>query len=157
MAATTTSEPAPSTANAPDLNWSQVPETVRMLHLAVAQIAMAMQGGEDSLDALSRSFTRMAENVGAISELVQTSGRWNDHEAAESEILGDCVDVQSGMQQSIVAFQFHDHLSQRLTLVNQVLSGLAELVFDPARFFSPVEWTAMQDITVRAIPWPRSN
>lgn len=55
-----------STAEAPDLDWSQVSETVRMLNLTVAQISMARYEGEDSVGALTSSFTRMVSSVDDI-------------------------------------------------------------------------------------------
>ena len=42
-----------SKANQPDLDWSQVRETLRMLHLAVAQIDMSLREGEGSVQTLS--------------------------------------------------------------------------------------------------------
>ncbi|MBL3617979.1 MAG: hypothetical protein JMN26_09620, partial [gamma proteobacterium endosymbiont of Lamellibrachia anaximandri] len=63
---------APSTAKQPDLDWSQVRETMRMLNLAVAQIDMAMREGEESIQTLSESFTSMIASVSTIS---QTAGQ----------------------------------------------------------------------------------
>lgn len=60
-----------SKAAAPDLDWSQVSETVRMLNLAVAQIAMAMHEGEDSVESLTKSFTDMVSNVEEISQVLR--------------------------------------------------------------------------------------
>lgn len=142
-------EPAPSTSREPDLDWSQVRETVRMLHLSVAQIAMAMQQGGDSVDALSKSFTRMVDNVSAIADAAQVIGTDTDQAGIKGQVLDNCADVHSGMHQSIVAFQFYDRLSQRLTHVNHVLSELAGLVSDHSRLFNPGEWQQMQE-SIRA-------
>lgn len=132
-----------STAAAPDLDWSQVAETVRMLNLAVAQIAMAMHEGEDSVEALTGSFTGMVENVDRIAETVVAPGA-DVPESLQSAILGRCAAVQSGMQQGIVAFQFYDRLSQRLDHVRFALAALSELVADRSRLFNPAEWERLQ-------------
>jgi hypothetical protein len=133
----------PSTADHPDLDWSQVRETVRMLNLAVAQIVMAMQDGDESVGELSRSFTDMVERVMTIDGLAKGLEGEVDGERRDA-ILEHCASVQGGIEQSIVAFQFYDRLSQRLQHVNQVLSLLGELVSDRSRLYNPEEWLAMQ-------------
>ena len=131
----------PSTASAPDLDWSQISETVRMLNLAVAQISMAMHEGEDSVGALTRSFADMVTTVDNIARIANEKV---SEEGVASEIFAECARVQSGMQQSIVAFQFHDRLSQRLDHVKQALEQLGELVSDSGRLYNPAEWSALQ-------------
>ncbi len=133
----------PSTAVAPDLDWSQITETVRMLNLSVAQIAMAMHEGEDSVEALTRSFTHMVERIQAISEHVKALPP-EQSEVAEA-IAADCAEVQGGIQQSIVAFQFYDRLSQRLDHVKHALEQLGDLVADSSRLYNPGEWYALQE------------
>ncbi|MDQ7073389.1 MAG: hypothetical protein Q9N32_08015 [Gammaproteobacteria bacterium] len=58
-----------SSANKPDLDWSQVRETVRMMNLAVAQIEMSMTEGDDSVETLTNAFTTMADRVQVIESL----------------------------------------------------------------------------------------
>lgn len=52
--------PSPSTVFKPDLDWSQVRETLRMLNLAVAHITAALSEGDESVAALGDAFTSMA-------------------------------------------------------------------------------------------------
>jgi hypothetical protein len=52
--------------------------------------------------------------------------------------------VHDGVQQSIMAFQFYDRLSQRLDHVKEALEQLGKLVADPGRLYSPQEWTRLQ-------------
>lgn len=137
-------EQAVSRADAPDLDWSQVTETVRMLNLAVAQIAMAMEQGEDSVESLTLSFTMMVNNVNLISEAAANYEPGGDVVHMKSEILSHCVEVQGGIQQSIVAFQFYDRLSQRLDHVKDALEKLSRLVADRSRLFNPAEWEMLQ-------------
>jgi hypothetical protein len=137
-----------STSDQPDLDWSQVAETVRMLNLAVAQIAMAMHEGEDSVESLSRSFTEMVGNVNAISLAVAESGGGDDP-ASRGDVLQRCAAVQGRIQQNIMAFQFYDRLSQRLDHVRFALDSLSALVADNSRLFNPGEWHGLQQ-TIRS-------
>ena len=133
-----------STASAPDLDWSQVTETVRMLNLAVAQISMAMHEGEDSVGSLSASFTGMVGHVDQIAATVTAPDADAVPDTLRSTVLGHCAQVQGGIQQSIVAFQFYDRLSQRLDHVRYALDQLSGLVSDKGRLFDPAEWQALQ-------------
>jgi hypothetical protein len=137
-----------STAGQPDLDWSQVAETVRMLNLAVAQIAMAMHEGEDSVESLSRSFTEMIGNVNAIALAVTETGD-GDGAALQEDVLQRCTSVQGRIQQNIMAFQFYDRLSQRLDHVRFALDSLSALVADNTRLFNPGEWHGLQQ-TIRS-------
>lgn len=132
----------PSTAFSPDLDWSQIRETVRMLHLSVAQIEMAMRDGDDSINALSNSFTTMIGSINAISMAAEDLEE--DEKGIKSTIEGHCGTVVGQMQGAIVAFQFYDKLSQRLSHVNHSLAALAQLVDDQAKLYSPYEWRALQ-------------
>jgi hypothetical protein len=135
----------PSTAAAPDLDWSQVRETVRMLHLSVAQIEMAMGEGDDSIDALSRSFTSMIGSVDAIGLAARDLPEGEGH--IRQTIEASCGAVSGQVHQAIVAFQFYDRLSQRLNHVSLSLDALPRLVRDPGRLYNPNEWrTLQQDI-----------
>ena len=135
-----------SRSQAPDLDWSQVTETVRMLNLAVAQIAMAMREGEDSVEVLSASFVDLASTIKQIGDLANTMTEEAPPgiQPLSGEILGRCATAQTDVQQSIVAFQFYDRLSQRLDHVRDALDQLSALVSDRQRLFNPVEWEQLQ-------------
>jgi len=55
--------PRGTTAHIPDLNWSQVRETVLTLELAAVQIEAAMKDSNSSVEVLAHSFTSM-EHLG---------------------------------------------------------------------------------------------
>ncbi len=133
-----------SPASSPDLDWSQVNETVRMLNLAVAQISMAMHEGDDSVESLTTSFLGMVQSVDSISQATTSASPETDFEPVREDILNRCTSVQGKIQQSIVAFQFYDRLSQRLDHVRQALGALSDLVSDKSRLFNPTEWSALQ-------------
>mgnify|MGYP001193108035 CR=1 FL=1 len=44
----------------------------------------------------------------------------------------------------IVAFQFYDRLSQRLSHASHSLDDLTAIVSDPARLYNPFAWSALQ-------------
>ena len=145
MTRTFNSLPA-STAQAPDLDWSQISETVRMLNLAVAQISVAMAEGEDSVQALTGSFTGMVERV---QQIAAEAARLPPEQAGIADaIASQCEGVERSMQQGIVAFQFYDRLSQRIDHVQHALAQLGALIADNGRLCNPAEWRHLQQ-TIR--------
>ena len=138
--------PAHSTAIRPDLDWSQVKETVLMLKLAAAQVEFSLKDGSSSVNALADSFTSMAGSINAIE--LSSAGLFEKYQveaADQSSVNENCELVSGKMQQAIIAFQFYDTLVQRMDHVVNSLSSLSDLVSDPSRLYSPVEWSALQD------------
>ena len=132
--------PLPSNAARPDLDWSQVRETIMMLSLAVAQIEMALRDSNGSVDVLTRSFTGMYEG---LMNLVKEAEQLPDSPVKQAiQASGQAVSAQ--MQQAIVAFQFYDRMSQRLSHVNHTLAELSGLVQEPAKLYNPSAWHALQ-------------
>jgi hypothetical protein len=131
--------------NPSDPDWCQVNETVRMLNLAVAQISMAMHEGGDSVDSLASTFGRMVESIRSISVQAAEIECPTDTNGAKAEVLHRCDAMQSDIQESLVAFQFYDRLSQRLDHVRSALERLSSLVGDPQRLCRPDEWSALQN------------
>lgn len=126
----------------PDLDWSQVRETVRMMNLAVAQIEMSMKEGDDSVDTLTDAFTTMAARVKVVETLAKEKlNEGNDME----DIITQCDAISSEMQHAIIAFQFYDKLTQRLSHVSSSLGQLVDLVGDNTRLYNPVEWSLLQE------------
>lgn len=125
----------------PDLDWSQVRETVLMLTLAVAQIESAMGEGDNSVQTLTDSFIGMVEHINNIEK---TLAKFPDGPIKET-ILKNSVATSDKIQASIVAFQFYDKLQQRLQHTAYSLTGLSDLVSDPSRLYNPFEWKKLQD------------
>jgi hypothetical protein len=132
----------------PDLDWSQVRETVLMLELAAGQVDAAMRDSNASVNVLTGSFTSMASLLDGIearmARLAETSG--NTPEVME--IRAGARQVAEQAHHSIIAFQFYDRLVQRLDHVCQSLGSLSELVSSPDRRYSPREWAALQETIV---------
>lgn len=134
-------QPAPSTADKPDLDWSQVRETLRMLNLAVAQITAAMSDGDESVATLGDSFTSMVGNAEIISIAVKEFPPGNASEA----IRQNCSAITAQMRDVIVAFQFYDKLTQRLAHVSNSLNALGDLVADQHQLYNPYAWRGLQE------------
>ena len=142
-----TNKPISSTAEKPDLDWSQVKETLLMLKLAAAQVEFSLSEGENSVNTLTDSFTNMAGSINAIERSTAEIFEKYKVEPADQELVkNNCGLVTQKMQQAIIAFQFYDTLVQRLDHVVNGLTKLGDLVCDPARLYSPVEWTALQEV-----------
>lgn len=133
-----------TSAHQPDLNWSQVRETVLMLELAAVQIESAMKDSNTSVDVLTNSFTAMAGSMRLISDAVQTLPDQGEVGQTKQNLTGISETVSSMMHQAIIAFQFYDKLVQRLAHVGHSLGDLSDLVGDTRRLFSPNEWVDLQ-------------
>jgi hypothetical protein len=130
----------PSTAAHPDLDWSQVRETILMLNLAVAQIEVALRDSGGSVDVLTNTFTGMYGNLMALVEAAHSLPDTPVKEAIQASGMA----VSAQMQHAIVAFQFYDRLSQRLSHATHSLDDLTAIVSDPARLYNPFAWHALQ-------------
>lgn len=131
----------PSTAYNPDPDWSQVSETVLMLNLAVAQIVHTLQDGEESIATLGDSFTAMVNNI----DMARSAATELTDSTQKETILENCQTASSQIQHAIVAFQFYDRLSQRLSHVANSLASLGTLVSDQTRLSDPAQWRNLQD------------
>ncbi len=141
MSATECSSPQTSMSSNPDLDWSQIHETVRMLNLAVAHIEMSMRDGDESVDTLSDAFTTMMENLKVMGAIV---GQQQESESKDT-FTSHYQIVEQQMQSTIIAFQFYDKLSQRLAHMSHSLSALSELVANKDKLYHPNEWKVLQD------------
>ncbi len=134
----------PSTAGDPDLDWSQIRETVRMLFLAVAQIEIAMRESDDSVERLTNAFTTMMGYENVIALAVDDLPETEDTRVIRDTIKHNAELVTREMQGAIVAFQFYDKLTQRLTHVGSSIEALSELVSDTSKIYSPYAWKDLQ-------------
>ncbi len=141
----TPSPPRGTTSHTPDLNWSQVRETVLMLELAAVQIEAAMKDSNSSVEVLTDSFTTMAGYIRMISETAQALPTEGEVGATRESLIGVSGHVSGMVHQAIIAFQFYDKLVQRLAHVGHSLGGLSDLVADQRRLFNPYEWVGLQE------------
>lgn len=130
----------PSNAIRPDLDWSQVRETVLLLNVAIAQIEGALRGGDESVTALADSFTSMVGNVEQIAAAAENL----PVNSESTTIHNNCKAVSEKMHAAIIAFQFYDKLTQRLTHLCNSLESLSDLVSDSNKLYNPYEWRGLQ-------------
>lgn len=131
----------PSTSDKPDLDWSQIRETVLMLNLAVAQIEHALKEGDESVNTLTSSFTSMIGHAQAIQSAADNLEEGNE----KNTVLENCSAISSKMRAAVIAFQFYDKLTQRVTHVSDSLASLADLVSHPSQLYNPYEWKGLQE------------
>ncbi|PPD30699.1 MAG: hypothetical protein CTY19_15605 [Methylomonas sp.] len=130
-----------SGSNQPDLDWSQIRETVKLLTVSVAQVDGSMREGDESVNLLAESFTSMVEDMNAINQVLMTLEPSEERDKA----LRHCSSTQQKIHSSIVAFQFYDRLQQCLQHVSTGLKGLSSIVETPNRLYNPAEWQGLQE------------
>ena len=133
--------PRGTRAHTPDLDWSQVRETVLMLELAAGQVDAAMRDSNSSVGVLTDTFTSIVETLQSIERRVAGLPD-ND---TKSGVLADTQQVSMKVHQAVIAFQFYDKLVQRLDHVCHSLGGLSGVVSDKSRLFNPGEWRDLQN------------
>ena len=141
-----TETPRGTRAGSPDLDWSQVRETVLMLELAAGQVDAAMRDSNSSVDTLMDTFTSMADTLATIDVALGTLPDTIGNGMVKSEIQDNARQVAQKVHQAIIAFQFYDKLVQRLDHVCHSLSGLSGLVSDTGRLYNPKQWSALQEL-----------
>lgn len=141
-----TETPRGTRAGSPDLDWSQVRETVLMLELAAGQVDAAMRDSNSSVDTLMDTFTSMADTLATIDVALGTLPDTIGNGMVKTEIQDNARQVAQKVHQAIIAFQFYDKLVQRLDHVCHSLSGLSGLVSDTSRLYNPAEWSALQEL-----------
>ena len=137
--------PRGTRVNAPDLDWSQVRETVLMLELSAGQIEGAMKDSNASVEVLTDSFTTMAGYMKMIGDSVAALPDSGESGVAKEQLAGVTQHVSGMVHQAIIAFQFYDKLVQRLAHVHHSLASLSGLVSDTNRLYHPGEWKALQE------------
>ena len=124
----------------PDLDWTQVRETSKMLILSAIQVEDMLNEADLSVNTLTESFTSIVEHMQAINKHLLSL----DSCEIRDEALVCCAETTDKIQASIVAFQFYDRMQQCLQHVTSNLIGLSELVENPKRLYKPTEWQQFQ-------------
>ena len=132
-------------ANSPDLDWSQVRETVLMLELAAGQVEAAMRDSNTSVDVLADTFTSMAGLMRMVEESVAELPDNGDVAPAKAQLSVSLGQMSDKVHHAIIAFQFYDKLVQRLAHVCHSLGSLSDLVTDKTKLYNPYEWVGLQE------------
>ena len=115
--------PGSSSVN-PDLNWSQIRETVSLLCLAMAQVETTLNDSSKDVSKLTNAFTHIASDAQKLRAACGKLDNPEDFKTAKPEIMSVAASISQEMGFAIVAFQFYDRLSQKLGHVNDALGHL---------------------------------
>lgn len=126
-------------------NWPEIKETILILNVAVARIEHAMVEGNDSFTTLSESFIEIVNSTNDISSATNEL----KESPTKTKIKENCSDISQRVESSIVAFQFYDKLSQRMTLVSKTLNSLTELLQDSNKTKLQDGWAELKN-TIRS-------
>jgi len=138
-------EPVKGTrAHAPDLDWSQVRETVLMLELAAGQVEAAMKDSNSSVGVLTDTFTSLAESLETVDIALDTLPDNVGNGMVKAEIREGTRQIGEKVHHAIIAFQFYDKLVQRLEHVCTSLAGVSTVVSDRSKLYNPDEWLGLQ-------------
>lgn len=129
-----------SGSSQPDLDWSQIRETIKLLAVSVAQVEGSLKVGDESVKVLAGSFIHMVDDMNAIHDILLALAPGEQRDKA----LAQCSVTQEKIYGSIVAFQFYDRLQQCLEHVSVGLKGLSAIIDTPHRLYNPVEWHKLQ-------------
>jgi hypothetical protein len=124
---------------APAADWTPEQQIARMLDLCEAQIEAALSESDVAVDALTKSFTGLAD----VARSIRTLGANLPVELQGAAIAGIDEKVSAISQQmaaAVVAFQFYDKLTQRLGHVRYSLSTLAMFVCDRSQASERDQW-----------------
>jgi len=132
-------------ANSPDLDWSQVRETVLMLELAAGQVEAAMRDSNTSVDVLTDTFTSMAGLMRMVEESVAELPDTAEVTETKAQLMSGIGQASDKVHHAIIAFQFYDKLVQRLAHVCHSLGSLSDLVSDKSKLYNPHEWVGLQE------------
>lgn len=129
-----------SIASKPDLDWSQIKETIKLLAISVVQVENGMRLGDNSVNVLTDNFAGMVNELQTIHAIIKELPISDERDKA----LVHCLAAQDKIQSSIVAFQFYDRLQQCLYHTSLSLQGLSELIDDQDRLYNPKQWLIFQ-------------
>ena len=124
----------------PDLDWTQVRETSKLLNLSAGQVDDMLNKADASVDTLTDAFTSIVEHMRIIYSHLEIL----EDTPSRNEALKCCMETSEKIQSSIIAFQFYDRLQQSLHHVTSNLKGLSSLVENPDRLYNPFEWHKFQ-------------
>ncbi|GAA5159317.1 hypothetical protein [Viridibacterium curvum] len=132
-------------AHRPDLDWSQIKESVLMLELMAGLVRAAMRDSENSVTELATSFSAIADHTFALSEVIEKLPDTPEVSEHKATLGGSMSEMRNMLNRAIVAFQFYDRLVQRLSHVVDGQADFAEIVGDPRKLYNPEAWLSLHE------------
>lgn len=140
-----------SRAQSPDLDWTQLKETLVMLCLAAAQIENSMVESDGSFDEITNNSLTASARLSTIMQSLSELKKFQK----ENEIVASCSSIDQVIQYSeetlklmhstFVALQFYDRFIQQLTHVNASIQELGKLISHEEKLYQPHEWLNLQN------------
>jgi hypothetical protein len=120
--------------------WNEQAAAAALVTLAVAEIEAGLTEAERSVCALGSAFLSIANAIQshAGEPVVPPDGESAPPLGLTSAMLSDNI------RHAVVALQFHDRLTQKLSHVAANLGAVAELLRDPSRRDVPSAWKALR-------------
>ncbi|MGH8536189.1 MAG: hypothetical protein ACREXM_06895 [Gammaproteobacteria bacterium] len=131
---------------APNSGSSDVRESVRLLHVAVAQIDVTMHEGDASVAVLSGALSSIAAGLKSIGQYAQESPSAGEP-AQEGNVSASCSTLAKKVEAAIMAIQFYDAMTQKLTHISENLQALADSIAEPGGVDRPSAWHALKQRT----------
>ncbi len=131
---------------APDPASCYVRESVMLLHVAVAQIDVTMHEGDASVAVLSGALSSIAAGLNSIGQCVQQNPSAGEP-AQKGNMSASCSTLAKKIEAAIMAIQFYDAMTQKLTHISENLRALADSMTDPGRVNRSGAWHALKQQT----------
>ena len=140
------SNPA-STVTAPVHDWHQLKETLTLLCLASAQIRNTVKDSAVDIDQLTTTFTNIAKDSTVIKAACHRleAEKHPLHNTDIQTLIDSASTLLAHVNQTVVFFQFHDRLNQKLDHITHSLSDLSALIGDPNAADNPDDWQHIQN------------
>lgn len=119
-----------------DASWSHIKETLTMLQLSTAQVRSSMQDGNISINELSNTLCTISTSAQQIREL-------SNQKPGDVGIYAH--NIHTEVQSGIVACQFHDRETQRLSHVTGSLQHLGDSISSHEDSSDPNNWQILKD------------
>ncbi|MGH8534607.1 MAG: hypothetical protein ACREV1_18310, partial [Gammaproteobacteria bacterium] len=117
---------------------SDLRESVTLLHIAVAQIDVTMHEGDASVAVLSGALSSIAAGLKSPSA---------GEPAQKGNVSASCSTLAKKIEAAIMAIQFYDAMTQKLTHISENLQALADFMADPGRADRPSACHALKQQT----------
>ncbi len=124
--------------------WSHVGETINMLYLAVCQIESTMGDANQSVEVLTKSFTKLASHTSEVSQQLQGLNEVDQLNVFKEDLSSTASELQSHIASSVEAFQFYDRVCQRIDHVARSLEQVSGLLSDKRAIYEQQAWKDVQ-------------
>lgn len=119
-------------------------ECVALLRVAIAQIGGTMHESEASVAVLSEALSFLAAG---LQRMRQVSSPAAGEPAQQQNLPASCSILAAKLDAAIIAIQFHDAMTQKLTHISENLRVLADLMTDAGRVHRPCAWQDLKQRT----------